>query len=258
MTVPDWLLPRGVSRSLWEYAHDPQIARQDREHLADSQLAGFDQLLVERWLPATGKIVDLGCGPGRLAIPLAQRGCEVWGVDLSWEALRMVRERADSLGLTIPTVRANLCELDCLADQQFDHALLMFGTLGMVSGPTQRGDVLRHAARLLKPGGRLVLHVHNVWRHLFVPGKRWWLLRDRWRKLLGSDTAGDIHHDYRGIPGMYHHAFSWRELRVLLNETGFTILDHVAVQTRPDGRVTSPRVLVNVRAQGWVVLAERQ
>src|SRR5262245_31138408 len=84
----DWQLPRGVSRSLWEFSQSRHIARDEAEHLAGSPLLRLDQQLLDRWLTPPGRIADLGCGTGRLAVPLAQRGFEVIGVDLSRESLQ--------------------------------------------------------------------------------------------------------------------------------------------------------------------------
>lgn len=252
---PDWALPPGVSRSLWEYAHDPQIARGDAEHLAGSELIALDERLVHDWLNTPDDIVDLGCGPGRLALPLARRGFRVLGVDLSPESLRTLRAHAEAESLPIAALRANLCELDCLPDGRFGAALLMFGTLGMVQGTANRRRVLAHAHRVLRPGGQLVLHAHNVWRHLHEPTTRLWLLRDRLRALLGAPSAGDTHRDYRGIPGMYHHAFSRRELQALLRTAGFRITDCVPVDVDPLKQPTW--WLEHIRCTGWILRAVR-
>jgi SAM-dependent methyltransferase len=252
---PDWALPPGVSRSLWEYAHDPEIARGDAEHLAGSELIALEERLIHDWLDVPDDVVDLGCGPGRLALPLARRGFRIVGIDLSPESLRRLRLQAEAESLPVATIRANLGELDCLPDARFGAALLMFGTLGMVQGAANRRRVLEHAGRVLRPGGRLTVHAHNVWRHLYEPSTRLWLLRDRFRALFGDPNAGDSHRDYRGIPGMYHHAFSWRELQSLLRDTGFRVTDCVAVD--PDHQGQASWWLHNIRCTGWIVRAVR-
>ena len=61
---------------------------------------------------------------------------------------------------------SNLAELGCLAGGGFDHAACLFSTLGMVVGADVRRRVVGHAFRLLRPGGRFILHVHNRWFHL--------------------------------------------------------------------------------------------
>jgi ubiquinone/menaquinone biosynthesis C-methylase UbiE len=269
MTVPDWRLPPGVSRSLWEFAHDRRIARDEELHLAGTALLEFDRRIVARWLPRPGRLVDLGCGTGRSLVEFSRHGFDCVGIDLSHEALLVAAERTRAAGQTVGLVQGNLCALECLSDAQFDYALLLFGTLGMISGRECRRRVLENARRILKPGGLLALHVHNVWRHLDSPSGRGWLARDFVKRLIGSPTAGDSEHSYRGIPRMYHHAFTRREITTLLRACGFVIREMIplaplaGIQDPPaPSRSESSSDLTcrgwrrNWRATGWLILAE--
>src|SRR2546430_13177372 len=100
--------------------------------------------------------------------------------------LAVAGEKAAASGLAIHRVQANLTQLDCLADQSFDYAACLFSTLGMVIGAEQRRRVVAHAARLLRPGGKFILHVHNRWFNVWDAAGRSWL----WRDLLGLRPAG--------------------------------------------------------------------
>jgi ubiquinone/menaquinone biosynthesis C-methylase UbiE len=271
MSTPDWRLPAGVSRSLWEFSRDRQIARDEHRHLAGAALLEFDRQVVREWLPVPCRLVDLGCGTGRSIVEFAARGCECVGIDLSEESLAVAAERLSEAGLEARLIRANLCELGCLSGGQFDAALLLFGTLGMITGSENRRQVLVEARRLLRPGGRLALHVHNVWRHFFSPPGRRWLARDFCKRLAGDPTAGDTEHAYRGIPRMFHHAFTLGEIRRLLRSCGLTIrevlpLAAIGPSDGPETGVATSAVGVpdlvcrgafpNVRATGWLILAE--
>ncbi len=261
--IPDWKLPHGVPRSLWEYAHDDDIARSDERFLAGESLLRFDQRLLDEWYPQPLRVVDLGCGTGRTLRALAARGCEVLGIDLSPPALTVAREsltrdaRDLNCGGRVALLRGNLCDLGCLPDGRFDLALLMFGTLGMVSGDTARRNVLREAGRLLKPEGELVLHVHNRWRHLAHPQGRSWLIRDAWRWFRGDPDRGDTRHDYRGIPGVLHHVFSRREIVSLLMECGFDVVADIPVDLSGERAAAGPMWKTNLSATGWIVRARR-
>lgn len=267
MTRPDWQLPAGVSRSLWEFAHDPQMARDEDKHLADAPLLDFDRQTLARWFPSPGQLADLGCGTGRLALDFARRGWSIVGVDLSPESLVVARERAREANVSLLLLRANLCDLGCLPSGYFDAVLLMFGTLGMISGAENRAAVLREAHRLLKPKGGLAIHVHNVWRHLFTSQGRRWLVRDMLRRLMRDETAGDTAHDYRGIPNMFHHSFTFGEVRRLLSANGFHLLESISLAPERDAPwpATSERNsdiefrgwLKKWRATGWLVHAGR-
>jgi ubiquinone/menaquinone biosynthesis C-methylase UbiE len=265
MTLPpDWKLPPGVSRSLWEFAHDRQIARDEERHLRGSLLLEFDRRILEKWFPGPGKVVDLGCGTGRLLVDFARRAWTGVGVDLSHESLRVAHEALAPLDHPMALLRANLCQLDCLPEASFDAALLMFGTLGMVEGRENRRAVLWHTQRMLKRDGKLALHVHNLWRHLFLPDGRRWLWRDLARRLIASRGAGDTEHDYRGIPRMYHHVFTLREIRRLLTSVGFRTVETVPLAPEADSGATRDRqdpslrgAWTGFRATGWLILAEK-
>src|SRR5262245_39989264 len=160
MSVPDWRLPRGVSRSVWEFAHDRSIARDEDRHLAEAPLLAFDRETVARWFVTPGKLIDLGCGTGRSLAEFSSRGFECVGVDLSRESLAVAAKRTGNAAPPVVLLQTNLCDLDCFNDAQFDYALLLFGTLGMVSGQEHRRQVLEHARRILKPGGLVAVHAH--------------------------------------------------------------------------------------------------
>lgn len=256
LSLADWQLPQGVSRSLWEFAQAKHIPREEGEHLAGSKLLEFDRQCVERWLTSPCRVADLGCGTGRLAVPLAERGFEVVGVDLSRESLRVAEEQAAASGVSLQLVEGNLCDLSCLAAESFDAALLMFATLGMVSGADNRAEVLRQARRLLKAGGMLVLHVHSVWSQMIAPAGRKWLVRDLIRRAFGKKDAGDTYRDYRGIPGMFHHLFTRGEVMRLIRRGGFESVEVVEMSNDFSGGVGGGGgSRWPWRVAGWIVLA---
>src|SRR5262249_55884327 len=161
--IPNWRLPPGVTRGLWDYLHSPEIARRYDEQLAGSAMFVADQQFAERHFHAPGRLLDLGCGTGRTLVAFARRGFWTVGVDLSETMLKVTSEKAAAAGLKVQLVKANLVELEGLADQSFDYICCLFSTLGMVAGAPQRRRVIEHVYRLLRPGGKFVLHVHNRW-----------------------------------------------------------------------------------------------
>src|SRR2546423_1408060 len=105
-SLPDWQLPPGVSRGLWDYLHDPAVARGYDASLAGSSLFSTDLAFVEKHCPVSGRLVDLGCGTGRLLIRFARRGHFVLGVDLSAEMLKVAQATADAEGVSLHLLRA--------------------------------------------------------------------------------------------------------------------------------------------------------
>ncbi len=234
--IPDWQLPPGVDRGLWDYLHAGDMVRDYDGHMAASPLAAADVAYCEQAFASPGRLLDLGCGTGRLCIHFARKGYDCVGVDLSEEMLAKARESH----VPVDWQQANFVEPLEFADASFDYAACLFSTLGMVRGVDYRSRVLANTFRLLKPGGRFVLHVHN--RHFRGLG---------WRRVLGRH-GGDIamSQAYGGAPLTLHH-FTRRGAVQALETAGFTVKDVHAIGV--DGQCARLRWHV----YGWLMQGER-
>jgi SAM-dependent methyltransferase len=250
-------LPPGVPRGLWDYAQADHIATGYDDYFAFNSLFDFDEEVLQQTFDPPGLVVDLGCGTGRALIPLARRGHRAVAIDLSLPMLSIVQEKAQLEGLPIACVQANLVEMHCLRTDTADYCMCMFSTLGMIRGRSNRRAMLAHVRRILKPGGRFVLHVHNIWYNLYDPGGPWWLLRSLavapWRR---DEEVGDKFFDYRGIPRMYLHVFRRRELLGDLRQAGFRIRRVIPLDTRRRHPLRMPWLFGGLRANGWIVVCE--
>jgi SAM-dependent methyltransferase len=103
-------------------------------------------------------VLDLGCGTGRFTLPLAERARSVSGLDMSPMMLATARKKLADRGL-----EADLHEGD-MADLPFDDASfdVVVSMLALMHIPRQdRQQVFSEAARVLRPGGRLLIGVKN-------------------------------------------------------------------------------------------------
>jgi SAM-dependent methyltransferase len=256
-TLPDWRLPPGVSHGLWDYVQADHIASDYDEYFAYNRLFTFDEEVLVQHFKRPGMLIDLGCGTGRLVDAFARRGFRTLAVDLSLPMLRIVGQKATAQQLAIDRLLANMVQLDCLADACADYCIIMFSSLGMVAGSENRLQVLHQVRRILKPGGLFALHVHNRWYNLYDPQGRRWLLGS----LLGRDRRaglepGDKVFEYRGIPRMRLHLFTWSELRGMLRTAAFRIRTVVPLDTARQRELRNPWILGRIRANGWIVICE--
>lgn len=256
-TPPAWRMPEGVDGPLWQYAHTPRLAAEEEAYFAGHPLFAADEQVLAARFREPGRLVDLGCGVGRHAVSFARRGFEVTAVDLSHDMLQAVARRARASGSPMCLVRANLCRLACFPDGRFDYAVSMFSTLGMIRGSAARARALSEAARVLRPGGRIALHAHNIWLNLGDPQGRRWLVGHLGRALTFRGALGDRAMTYRGIPGMSVHLFRWGELSRLFRRAGLRIDEILPIDRATAQPITRPWLWPSIRAGGWIVLATR-
>jgi SAM-dependent methyltransferase len=254
---PSWKMPEGVNPALWQYTHTDRLALDEDEYFRDHALFEADARALDARFIDPGPLVDLGCGTGRHALRFAERGFPVVAVELSHAMLRTVGAKARERGLEVLRVEANLCRLGCLPDSTFSYALSMFSTLGMIRGASARRKALSEAFRILRPGGRLALHAHNVWLNLRNPQGRFWLLSQALSGLLSRSDFGDRKMSYRGIPEMEVHLYRWGELRRDLHGAGFRIDEVLPIDSVRSRPIVAPWLLHPIRAGGWILFASR-
>jgi SAM-dependent methyltransferase len=252
-------LVAGHDPSVIRFTREPEIARDyDRFHQYN-HLFETDTRFLEEVLPERCRVLDLGCGTGRHLAYLGKMGHEVTGVDLSAHMLAESARKLDRLGVRARLLRADICrvgEMAELAGEGFDAAICMFSTLGLVRGARRRRKALAGWRNVLRPGGLLVLHAHNVWHNLTDSWGRSWLAWNLFGSLLPGRKFGDKWmRGYRGMDLLYIHLFTLRDLRKLLRSAGFRIEREVLLndpRTAPfEGR------FAYFRANGFLVVARK-
>jgi len=133
------------------------------------------------------RVLDIATGSGDLAAALARRvlpGGEVWITDINRRMLERGRDRLLDVGLTLPAAQCDAERLP-FPPGYFDCVTVGFGLRNM----TRKDAALREMARVLKPGGRLiVLEFSKVWKPL-EPAYDWYSFKVLpW---LGDKVAGD-------------------------------------------------------------------
>ena len=107
---------------------------------------------------AAGPILEIGCGSGRLLVPLAGAGHRLTGLDLVEVALNAARAKLEGVGLTgqVALVQADMRDFD-LPRQDFAVALVALNTLMHCHSLEEQLATLRAIHKHLAPAGRLII-----------------------------------------------------------------------------------------------------
>jgi len=252
---PDWKLPRGVDRALWQYLHHDRHAGDYDQYLKDSPLAEADlDLVFAHSDPTRHHLIDLGCGTGRLLSAWKSRSGRALGVDLSPAMLRQARQGLGSID-QIALLEANLVDLKGVESSAFDRAVCLYSTLGMIATRSARVDALKAFRRVTKPGGKLLVHAHNLWANLWHPRGRAFLGTCLWDWIKGNPRAGDfINPIHQGMSGLALHMYTRGELVRDLSEAGWGDIQILGLDRfgKP-----FPGLGQSARAIGWFGLATK-
>lgn len=134
------------NKVLWEKGDFTRIAETMRES---------GEALVEKFGITKGiKVLDLGCGDGTTAIPAAQRGGDVLGVDIASNLVAAGNKRAKGLGLANCSFQeGDASDLKGVPDRSFDQIVSIFGAM-FAPRPF---DVAKEMVRVGRPGGRIIM-----------------------------------------------------------------------------------------------------
>ena len=121
--------------------------------------------LVE--LAGGGRALELAIGTGRVAVPLAERGVPVTGIELSGPMIDQLRTKADEA--RIPVVVGDMAT--ARAPGEFTLVYLVFNTISNLLTQAEQVACFRNAARHLTPGGRFVIELGVPELRTLPPGR---------------------------------------------------------------------------------------
>ncbi|NOG53660.1 MAG: class I SAM-dependent methyltransferase [Planctomycetes bacterium] len=207
----------------------PSLFPQQRWDAAEVEVQRLLELIPNQ--PERAAILDLGCGPGRIALELAQRGYRVTGVDRTAAYLDEARQRAETAQLDIEWVHRDMRLYR--RDDTFNLVLSMFTTFGYFEDAADDRQVARNIHANLKPGGCMLIDV--IGKEILARQYRardwnteadgalmlqerticnnWSWIRCKWIRILPDGTQHTYH--------LEHRLYSAGELIDLLTQEGF-------------------------------------
>lgn len=116
---------------------------------------GDAEYYIERLTNIKGKVLEAGCGTGRVLIPLLQAGIDIDGLDHSIPMLELCRSRCRELKLNPKLMEGEM--VNCSLDYHYEAIIIPGGTFQLIEGREQAITTLNHFNRYLMPGGKLIL-----------------------------------------------------------------------------------------------------
>ncbi|MDY6965773.1 MAG: class I SAM-dependent methyltransferase [Halobacteriota archaeon] len=128
----------------WTVSEEGLVSRREHEYV------------LEQFSWDGKKVLDVGVGGGRFALPISLRGADVYGVDLSLKMLQAVKIGAEKAGVEVGVYQADIDALP-FKDESFDIVLSM-ATIMYFPRPEK---ALLEMSRVVKPGGHVIIGTNN-------------------------------------------------------------------------------------------------
>jgi len=168
------------------------------------------------------RILDVGCGNGRLLNAFAEKKIDYLGVDASQRLIKLAQENFPERKFTM----CDILDLGDLPDYGFNQ-VYSIAVLHHLPGRDLRVAALRQLKNKTKDDGLIIISVWNMWRDEEKRKRIWKFFLF---KLIGKNNMdfGDALFDWIGadknmVSQRYYHAFTRRELKSIVREAGLKI-----------------------------------
>ncbi len=182
-----------------------------------------DLKFIEKYVSNGDKVLDFGCGNGRLLELLRDKNIVYKGVDISEKLLILARKKFPEYKDSFIKINSSKLRLP-FNDKNF-NTIYAIASLHHLPGLFYRKKVIREFYRLLSDDGRLVVTVWNLWQSRYRKN----IFKNWWSKLVGkseldwNDCFIPFKDNNSQVFNRYHHAFTGGELRRLFTQEGFLV-----------------------------------
>jgi ubiquinone/menaquinone biosynthesis C-methylase UbiE len=177
------------------------------------------------------KILDFGCGNGRLLEILREKDVDYYGVDVSQELVNLAKER-------YPQFSSNIVKISGQAGLDFPNdffdSVVSVAVFHHLPGKNFRLDIAKELFRITKPGGIVIVTVWNLWQKKYCK----YIVKNILRKLVGLSRLDflDCEIPFRNNRGetfkRFHHAYTKKDMAELFSNAGFKVTEAKIVNNK--------------------------
>ncbi len=195
----------------------------------------LDTALLDRLIPPGSRIFDAMMARGRHVLHFARKGYSVYGNDRNKHMVKLVEEELRNEGLKAKLLSIDVTNLKQVRDDYFDSVICMYSSLGCIPGSFNRQKAMREFARILKPGGIVVVHAHSPLDTLEKPTDLLWMLKGMFWKTPAGLERGDWYYLHGSSLGYsYIHEFRPKEFRNLFTSAGLKVVKEFYLNLKQD------------------------
>ena len=182
-------------------------------------------------------VLDLGCGTGNITIPMAKRGYDMIGLDLSCEMLNIARDKAKKEEVDILFLNQDMCEMELYGT--VDAIVCALDGINYLTNPDDVRQLFRLVENYLNPGGIMIFDLNTEYKLKEVLGGNTYVYEDEeiyyvWQSEYSEETKiceFDLNFFCCQPDGSYvrfdefqeERAYSKEEISVLVDESGLEL-----------------------------------
>ncbi len=149
-----------ISRTREKYMQPEEVVVFTRH--VEQGLHSYEKKITAEYLPAGGRVLDVGCGAGREAFALYEMGCrDITALDLSPAMIDAARCENKKRGYQIDFQEADICKYSENCTIRYDMVLMLTQLICHIPGRAARIKLLTSLGRLLTDNGVIIFSTHN-------------------------------------------------------------------------------------------------
>lgn len=169
------------------------------------------------------KVLDYGCGNGRLLELLARKNVNYTGVDVSQKLIDIAKNKYKPENIEFYKINASQSSL--AFENNYFNTVYSIAVFHHIPGEELRKEIIKEIYRVTKPGGYIIITVWNLWQKRYIKN----ILKNWLNKIIGESKLdwNDCYVTFKNNQGKvfnrYHYVFTKNELKSLFSGAGFMI-----------------------------------